>query len=190
VPGDRHETAHQELLVQLCRLATEMGLKKNLRSMGSATRRSSNSSAEPDVSIFANGRANPPTVVIEVAVSQSLGSLKVKGALWCSKPGVRAVLLVRISQETITITKLVPKRQTTAARSGELLRPEVVAHVVVRPVRNTPQGTAYELDPDFDQAITLAYGDVTNEAAPAGGQQDFVLDGAFLREWAAEVLSV
>ena len=42
-------------------------------------------------------------------------------------------------------------------------------------VKGTPEGTvqAYEPDANFDQAITLAYSDMTDEAAPAAGRQAF-----------------
>jgi len=188
MPSKRHEVAQMRLCLYLQQQAGQMGLKKVLPGGASSSVAASGSTSEPDGCFFGNGFSSNPTTVIEVAASQS--ALTIKGAIWCTVPGVKAVLLCNIQAEkrTITITKVVPTLQDNRTRSGLKLCPKVVARIVVRSVEGAPG--VYELDPELDQAITLALGDVTDEAAPAGGEPDFVFSKAILQGWADVVLSV
>ena len=191
MPGLRRDVAQTGIGYQLQRLGVQMGLTKNLPGGGSGKHTvHKNSSAEPDGCFYATGWANGPTVVIEVASSQSFNNVKAKGALWITSPGIKAVVLVNLdaASRTITVTKLVPAPQAHHTRGSPSPHPETAACVVIRPVHGAPG--AYPLDPSLDQTLALAYGDVTGEAAPAGGPRDFCLDAAFLREWAADVWSV
>lgn len=110
-------------------------------------------------------------------------------------PGIKAAILVNIEKDKrkITIAKIVPVLRDNRTRSGLQPYPEVTARVVIRSIEGTPEGTvpqAYELDAKFDQAITLAFSDVTDEAPPVAGPQDFVWGAVFLRKWALTVLSI
>ena len=190
MPGHYHEEALWSLFTELEQQRMQMGLKRRLPAMGSATVTVGESQLEPDNSFYARGRDSDPTVVVEVGVSQSLGSLKIKAAVWCQLPGLKAVVLVDINTEkdTITVIKTVPVLlQDNGAGSGPSVYPQEAARIVVRSVEGTPR--VYELDPGHDQAIALAYDAMTGEVAPAGGRRDFVLGSVFLRHWAAEVLA-
>ena len=192
----RHEAASQGLIFQLQRKGFEMGLRKNLRGRGSATAKVGRSSLDPD-SCFCPGGPESCNVVVEVADSQSMASARVKAALWCQRPSMRAVILVGIHAETstITVSKVVPEfrgidPRSVLSRFSQDLYPQEVACVVIRPVADVPGAdapVAYEVDPDHDQSIALAYDDMTREPPPPAGKHDFVLDAEFFCEWAQEV---
>ena len=202
----RHEAASCGLTFQLLQKGYEMGLKKNLRCRGSATTKIGHASSEPDTCFCSDVPAR--SVVIEVANSESFASVRVKCALWCQLPTMKAVVTVETdtSTNTITVNKVVPEirdtntqvRDTntqarddtqefpnTNTQSGASLYPRQVASVVIRPAPGVPG--AYEVDPGHDLSIELAYDDLTSEAPPPTGKKDFVLDAKFFCEWAAEV---
>jgi len=157
MPGHYHEEALWSLFTELEQQRMQMGLKRRLPAMGSATVTVGESQLEPDNSFYARGRDSDPTVVVEVGVSQPLGSLKIKAAVWCQLPGLKAVVLVKVGAEekTITMIKMVPVLlHDNGTGSGPSAYPQEVARIVVRPVEGTPG--VYELDPGLDQAITLA----------------------------------
>jgi len=157
-----------------------MGFKKDLEYRSNPIIEVGGSSSQPDAA-FCPDTWNY-TVVFEVADSRFFASARVKGALWCQLPSIKAIILVETDDEkqVITMTKVVPAFRNVGSASRY---PREVGRVVVRPKPNT---AGYELDPDRSQAITLACGDMTNEAPPAG-KRDFVFDGEFFCRWAARV---
>ena len=106
--GRRHEVACGGLVSWLIRLEVRMGLQEGLEFYGSFTTAVGRSSADPDGCLIPNGRDR--TVIFEVANSQSFANAKVKTALWCQLPSIRAIILVETDDEkhVITMTKVVP----------------------------------------------------------------------------------
>jgi len=188
MPGKRHELALRALTMHLEEQRIHLGLRKRLPGLGAYTCTVGGSELEADDSFFADGFNNGPTVIIEIAASQTLGEVKIKAAAWCQSPGIRAVLMVKIDARTQTMTfiKVVPVFRDIGTRSGLFLYQQEVARAVVRPIKGTPG--AYELDPSFDQAVAFTFSDLTNQVPPTG-QPNFLFDSDFLLEVTAEVFS-
>jgi len=81
IPSQRHEVAQVRLTAHMERQGGRMGLVEELSTGGASKVAVGTSKMEPDGCYSANGLGNNPTVVIEVASSQSAGMITIKGAV-------------------------------------------------------------------------------------------------------------